>query len=87
MYVIHDPKTFRKRCVCKIQDILEEGILSENVEIGIFNYSVQLAKERRIVRKWSNKLFVEIYLTKLKSILSNITKEFIIVCSIYSSYW
>jgi len=81
MYVIHDPKTFRKKCVCKLADILEEGTLSENIEIGIYNYAIQLAKERRIVRKWSNKLFVEIYLSKLKSILSNLTKELVATLS------
>ena len=77
MYVIHDAKTFRKRCIDKISDLIEDTSTSENIEIGIYNYSIQMAKDRRIVRKWSNKFFVEIYLSKLKSVLSNVSKELI----------
>lgn len=77
MYIITDSKTFRKRCVAKINDTVDNSLLSENIEIGIFNRSVQIAKEKQVIRKWTNKFFVEIYLSKLKSVLANLSKELI----------
>jgi DNA-directed RNA polymerase subunit M/transcription elongation factor TFIIS len=77
MYIITDSKTFRKRCVTKINDTVDNSLLSENIEIGIFNRSVQIAKEKQVIRKWTNKFFVEIYLSKLKSVLANLSKELI----------
>jgi DNA-directed RNA polymerase subunit M/transcription elongation factor TFIIS len=75
MYIITDSKTFRQRCVDKLNEKVEDKTLSENIEIGIFNRSVQIAKEKQVIRKWTNKYFVEIYLSKLKSVMANITKE------------
>lgn len=77
MYIITDPVLFRKRCVLKIQETLENAFLSENIEIGIFNYSIQESKRRKVIRKWTNKFFTEIYLSKLKTVLSNISKELV----------
>lgn len=77
MYIITDPATFRKRCVEKINTVVEDPKLSENIEIGVFNYSIQHAKEKQVIRKWANKFFVEIYLSKLKSLLANLTKELV----------
>jgi DNA-directed RNA polymerase subunit M/transcription elongation factor TFIIS len=75
MYVITDSPTFRKRCVEKINEKVENPSLSENIEIGIFNRSIQIAKEKQVIRKWTNKYFVEIYLSKLKTVFANLSKE------------
>ena len=77
MYIITDPKTFRLRCVHKLNEVAEDLTLSENIEIGIFNRSIQIAKEKQVIRKWINKYFVEIYLSKFKSVMANLSKELI----------
>lgn len=46
-----------------------------NLERGIFNYSIKMANERQVVKKWENRYFVEIYLSKLKTIYFNIVDK------------
>jgi DNA-directed RNA polymerase subunit M/transcription elongation factor TFIIS len=48
-----------------------------NIEIGIHNYTIQEANRQQIVKKWINKLFLTIYLSKSKSILYNLHPEII----------
>jgi transcription elongation factor S-II len=46
--------------------------ISTNIEIGIYNYTVHECKEKKIVNQWNDTSFVEIYLSKCKSILDNL---------------
>ena len=48
-----------------------------NLEKGIFNYTIKESERCKIVKKWDNKLFVQIYLNHLKSILTNLTEKWI----------
>lgn len=48
-----------------------------NLEKGIFNYTLKESDQRKIVKKWDNKFFVEIYLNHLKSILMNLSHKLI----------
>ena len=60
MYTIREPDKFRnniKNMICKIT---ENDNYSKNIEIGIYNSSLQIAKDRNIVRSWDNNLFVQI---------------------------
>ena len=49
--------------------------ISLNLEKGIFNYAIQTAKQKNIVRKWDNDRFVLIYIDKFRSILVNINAK------------
>jgi DNA-directed RNA polymerase subunit M/transcription elongation factor TFIIS len=77
MPVVTDPVRMRKKIADKLNETIQDATISENVEIGIYNYSIQFAKENNINRKWTNKHFVDIYLSKVKTIFANITAEFI----------
>ena len=46
-----------------------------NLEKGIFNYSLKEADQRKIVKKWDNAFFVQIYLDHLRSIVTNLRPE------------
>ena len=48
---------------------------STNLEKAIFNYCIKIAKEKKIVRKWDNKYFVELYINRFRSIYSNINPK------------
>ena len=50
---------------------------SSNLEKGIFNYTLKEAEQRKIVKKWDNKPFVQIYIDRLKSILTNLNDQLI----------
>lgn len=62
-----------------IVKILDKEIGDKNISLkiekGIFNYSIKLSKEKNIKRFWTNKIFKDLYLTKIRSIYSNIKKD------------
>jgi len=72
---ITNPDTFRSNVRTKLNKIIKKKKISLNLEKGIFNYTIQNAKHRNIVRKWDNESFVMIYIDKFKSILLNLNKK------------
>ena len=75
MRVIHNPEDFRSNIRNKLSNILNSEKNGENLEIGIYNYSVKMADERDIAKKWANVYFVQIYIDKLRSIFSNLKND------------
>ena len=69
---IENSDTFRVNIRKKLDEILENEKNSSNLEKGIFNYTLKEAEHRRIVKKWDNKQFVQIYLDHLRSIMANL---------------
>ena len=64
--VIADPDKFRKNVVTKLDLILNNIKISENLEKGIYNYSLSICESKNLIKKWSNNYFVLIYIQKLK---------------------
>lgn len=50
-------------------------IQSEDLEIGIYNYSIDYAKEHNVVCSWSFELFREIYTAKARSLYANLKQD------------
>ena len=46
-----------------------------NLEKGIFNYSLKEASNRKVVKRWDNPYFVQIYVDRLRTIMHNIQKN------------
>ena len=74
---INNADLFRNNIRKKINNILHNEKNSLNLEKGIFNYTLKEADRYKIVKKWDNKYFVQIYLDHLRSIISNLKKEII----------
>jgi transcription elongation factor S-II len=72
---IANADTFRTNVKKKLYKIIKRKKLSLNLEKGIFNYTIQTARLRNVVRKWDNKAFVMIYVDKFKSILLNLNPK------------
>ena len=72
---ITDPSTFRSNMKTKLNNIIENDKLASNMEKGIFNYALKEAEQRKVIKKWDNALFVQIYLSHLRSIMKNLNKE------------
>ena len=68
MIKITNPDSFRSNVKSKLNKIIDNNIQSINLEKGIYNYSLQQAKRMKIVKKWDNKPFVNIYLSHLKTV-------------------
>ena len=69
---------FRKNLSLRFGQIIGDKSKAVNLEKGIFNYSIREAKSRKVVKKWENKHFVTIYMSKLWTIFNNIQNEQII---------
>jgi DNA-directed RNA polymerase subunit M/transcription elongation factor TFIIS len=73
MYAISNPTNFRENIRKKFVPILgEDTTLSLNLEIGVFNYAVKEAGIRKIVKKWDNPHFVQIYVDRLRTVYVNL---------------
>jgi len=69
---IDNPDLFRSNIKQKLNEILKDEKNSNNMEKGIFNYSLKEADRHKIVKKWDNKHFVQIYVDRLRSIVLNL---------------
>jgi len=73
MTTIANPEQFRTNIRSKLAAIVGNSeILATNIEKGVFNYSVREATSRKIVKKWENTAFVQIYLDRLRSLYVNL---------------
>jgi transcription elongation factor S-II len=60
-----------------LNEILKDEKNSNNMEKGIFNYSLKEADRHKIVKKWDNKHFVQIYIDRLRSVVLNLKGDII----------
>lgn len=72
---IDNVDTFRANVRQKLDAILHNEKNSSNLEKGVFNYALKEAEYRKVVKKWDNKFFVQIYLDRLRSIFTNLKGE------------
>lgn len=73
--LVSNPEEFRNNLQNKLNIFLKHKKRSSNLEKAIFNYCIKIAKEKKIVRKWENKYFVELYINRFRSIYSNINPK------------
>lgn len=75
--VIENPEKFRENIKNKLNEKLEDERASTNLEKGIFNFVLKEAEYRKIIKKWDNQFFVELYVNHLRSILNNLTDKWV----------
>ena len=51
----------RKKMVIYFNKVVDNFTLSRKIEQSIYNYIIQLAKEKNIQRKWENNIFTNLY--------------------------
>jgi len=74
---IDNPDLFRSKIREKLNEKLQNEKNTLNLERGIFNYSLKEADRQKIVKKWDNKHFVQIYVDRLRSIVTNLRDDII----------
>lgn len=72
---VENPEKFRSNIRSKINEILNNEKNSINLERGIFNFALSEAKNRKVVKKWDNPYFVQIYVDRLRSIFTNLNNQ------------
>lgn len=75
MSKITNPELFRQNVSSKIEIILEDKTMSINLEKGIYNYTIKEAESKKIVKKWENIQFAQIYIDRFKSIYINLKNQ------------
>ena len=75
MYKVTNPEKFREHISDKLFEIINNRNIVCNLEKGLYNYSLDAATKKKIVKKWENQYFVQIYLDRVKSIFINLTNE------------
>lgn len=76
---INDPEQFRINIRNKLNLILKNEKNSANLEKGVFNYGLKEASQRKVVKKWDNAYFVQIYLDRLRSVYTNLNSNTLLV--------
>ena len=74
---IENPELFRSNIRKKIDEKLQNEKNSSNLEKGIFNYTLKEAEQRKIVKKWDNKYFIQIYLDRLRTVYTNLNDNIV----------
>lgn len=72
MRKIENPEEFRGKIVESFIKILKDKSFCENLEKGVFNYTLKEATNRNLVKKWDNVYFSQIYIDRLRTIYFNI---------------
>ena len=77
-------KTDKKRA--KMVEYLQQNVknkkLARRIEKSIYNYVIEVSKERNIQRSWNNPIFMNIYRSKILSVNSNLDKN----CYIHNTH-
>lgn len=82
MRTINEPEKLRATVLNKIKQFVDNGTnkknaqnIATNIEKGIFNYSIKDATSKKIVKKWTNVFFVQIYMDRVRTIISNLERD------------
>lgn len=69
---IENADVFRGNIVNKLNALVQNAKHSSNLEKGIYNWSIKEASNRKVVKKWDNPFFVQIYSDKFRSMYINL---------------
>lgn len=59
----------------KFLTLTNDEKISRRIEKGAYNYSIGKAENNKILKKWSNSLFRQIYINKCRSLYANLKKD------------
>jgi transcription elongation factor S-II len=70
-----NPIEFREKIAKEFIKMVDNEKIGMNIEKGIYNYAIQEATFKQIIKKWYNPLFCEIYNSRLRTIYTNLKKN------------
>ena len=75
---ITDPETFRNNIRKRFQQKIPNQTTCINLEKGIYNYAIKESDIRKIIKKWINEPFVQLYMDRLWTITINLSSELLL---------
>ena len=71
-----DPQIFREKIAQYFIKVFDDSDkIGRNTETGVYNFTLHESNMRKIIKKWKNPQFCEIYLSRLKSIITNLEQN------------
>ena len=71
-----EPTVFRSNFINKIKTSYSiDQELATNIEKAVYNFTIRESTFRQIVKKWKNPQFCQIYLSRMRSMLTNMNKD------------
>ena len=77
MRIIEQSEQFRKNIRTKLNIRFKNQKNANNLECGVYNYALKEADFRKVIKKWDNPYFVQIYLDRMRSVYLNLTDNLI----------
>jgi DNA-directed RNA polymerase subunit M/transcription elongation factor TFIIS len=78
MLRINEPEVFREKIRQNMSqlvgNITDQEKITVNLEKAIFNYALKEATSKKILKKWENPFFVQLYIDRLKTITVNLKR-------------
>lgn len=65
-------KLFRDNIRKGLNKFVDNETISTNLEIGVYKYAYKEARQKKILKKWDNTKFLQIYIDRLRSIYINL---------------
>ena len=78
MRKIENPEVFRKNIRSKFYALIGDEKKTENLEKGIYNYSLKEATTRKVVKKWDNPFFIQIYIDRIRTLYFNLKYKYVL---------
>ena len=76
MYKVDNPEIFRQNVRNKLKSvIIDDSKIATNLEIAIYNYAIKEATSKKILKKWENPFFLQLYTDRMRTIFLNLKKE------------
>ena len=72
MIRINDSEKFRENVKRKFSIMLNDEKFGDNLERGIYNNTLKIAEEKKIIKKWENTYFALLYINKFRTIYQNL---------------
>ena len=70
--IVQNPENFRTNVKIVLGDILDHYKYGDNLEKGIYNFTLLESDKRNIVKKWNNAYFTQVYINKYRTIYNNL---------------
>jgi transcription elongation factor S-II len=75
MRIIKDNQKFRNNVTNHLFKLLNNNNMASNLEKGIYNYCIQEATKKNIIKKWDNSYFVTLYTDRLRCVYINLKNK------------
>ena len=73
--LVTEPEELRTRLTVLYGNLLGQESLGRNAERSVYNWAVETANARNIVKRWSNEAFAVLYIGKARTLAWNLTNQ------------